>query len=171
MYNEEYSDFNGTDYFDYIFRWRSKMFNYGFPEYFKELGYVWIEGYILPSTTADFSAYLETETGITEVLLAEIKGTDNYVRKISSSAFGLNKFGESGLAAGKEPDLPSGARKFYRIITPSKLDIMRTKWLKCQFELETYEAGSFIRLTKLRPFIFVHQIDKTKSNSLLNNMT
>ena len=171
MYNGEYSDYNGTDYFDYIFRWRSKMFNYGVPEHFKELGYVWIEGYILPSTTATFTAYLETDDGITEVLLATIKGTDAYVRKTSSSAFGLTKFGESGLAAGKEPDLPSGARKFYRIITQSKLDLLRTKWLKLQFELETYEAGSFIRLTKIRPLVFVHPIDKTKHNNLLNNTT
>lgn len=169
MDNGEYADYNGTDWFDYIFRWRSKMFNYGYPENFKELGYLYVEGYILPNTTATLKANLETETGITTITLKTIKGTDDYVNEGNSSAFGLTKFGESGLAAGKVPALPNGARMFHFIVTATKLDLLRTKWLRCQLELETYEAGSFIRVTKMRPYVYIHPVEKTKSNNLLNS--
>lgn len=169
LYNGEYGDYNGTDYFDYIFRWRSKSFHYGFPSHFKSMGYVWVEGYILPSTEADLNVYLENEEGISKVKLATLKGTDPYVRTTSSSAFGMNKFGEYSLAPGLETDLPSGARRFYRMITGTDIELMNTKWLKAQFELETGNSGDFIRLTKIQPLVVVLPIDRSKTNSILNN--
>jgi len=170
LYSDDYSDFDGTNYYDYLFRWRSKFFHYGLPEHLKELGFVWLEGYILPNTTAKFKMNFKTENGI-ETIIKEIKGTDPYVFISPSSAFGRRKFGEIALAAGEDFDLPSGARFFQVMITPETLELTDTKWLQVQFELEHSKAGDYAKLTKLRPFINVLPIEETKTNKILANIT
>jgi len=170
LYNGEYADFDGTNYYDYLFRWRSKFFHYNYPELFKELGYIFIEGYITPNTNAEFKINLETENGL-QTITETLSGTANYVFKSSASSFGRKKFGEVALAPGQDNDLPAGAKKFYRIITPSKIGLSDVRWLKMQFELETGNAGDFIRLTKIRPMVSVLPFDVSKSNKILNNIT
>jgi hypothetical protein len=166
--NGEYADYNGTDYLDYTFRWKSKYFHYGVPDQFKELGYIWIEGIITPNTIATLKINLLTETGVEQKQI-EINGTDKYVNKALSSALGHQKFGEKRLAWGEDKNIPTGSRDFHRMISCEKLGIKDIKWLKMQLEIETSKAGDFIRVTKIRPLVFIMPIDKTKTNSILNN--
>jgi hypothetical protein len=168
LYNGEYADYDGTDYFDYTFRWRSKFFHYDYPENFKQIGFIWLEGYILPSTEAKFRLNTLSEVGLTTIEVP-INGTDSYVQKTNISAMGNKKLGDIALTAGIESDLPSGTRRFFRMITPEKFDLLQHHWLKIQYELETNKAGSFIRLTKIRPFIYLLPIDQTKTNNILTS--
>ncbi|MFA5014818.1 MAG: hypothetical protein WC549_04695 [Actinomycetota bacterium] len=165
---DQYADYDGTNFFPYTFRWRSKFFHYNYPHLLKTLGFIWLEGFITPNTSADFKIRFLTENGVQEIT-ETIVGTAQYVNKSSSSALANQKLANKELAWGEDSDLPSGARRFFRMITPEKLGLSQIEWLKIQFEIETSNEGDFIRLTKINPFVFILPVEKTKTNKILTN--
>ncbi|KKK91920.1 hypothetical protein LCGC14_2708120, partial [marine sediment metagenome] len=168
LYNGEYADYDGTNYFSYTMRWRSKFHHFDFQDQFKQLGFVFLEGYILPNTTATFTMRFETEKGINSVSV-DIVGTADYVHPVSSSALSNQPLSNKALAFGEDASLPAGARRFFRLITPESLDLTATEFLKVQFQLETDAEGAYIRLTKLRPFVTILPIERSKTNSILTS--
>lgn len=165
MYTDDYADFDGTDYFSYIFLWLSGQLNFGYPDYLKKLGFIYIEGYITPNTTADFEMIFETESG-TQSIVKQLEGTADYVYKSPGKVLGLNKLGEKGLADSDDEDLPPGSRKFRKMFTED--DYGEIDWFTLQLLISTDADGSYIRITKIRPFIQLLPIDKVKNNSIIN---
>jgi len=162
MNTDEYSDFDGTNFFDYLTNWKSKFFDYGFPEHFKELRRIFIEGFITPNTTINVKFNMDGKLGISQVIKT-IVGTANYVQKLPSIALGRNPFGIKGFANAQGN--PTGLRKFRRVINAQ--DLSKEQWFKLQIEIETNASGQNYIINRIRPFIAVKKFDKTKHDLVI----
>lgn len=168
LYTGEYSDYDGTNYLPYMFVWKGKKLHFGYPEYFKKLGYLYIEGFITPNTDAELQLIFDTESGV-ESITKHIVGTDKYVYQVPANPLGYDPLGSTGLTSVEDRNLPAGARRFRRMFTSTDLSVK--DWFEMQFRLKTDQDGGFIRLTKIRPFVEVSDISATKTNRILNNIT
>lgn len=165
MYSDDYSDFDGTNYYPYEVKWKSKFFNYDEPEKLKELRRVYIEGFILPSTNITIKFHLEGEKGITTIEKT-IVGTANYVQPLPSITLGINPFGVRGFAS--SDGTPTGLRKFRRIIIDQEL--LNNKWFGLQFEVTTNSEGANFVISKILPELFIYGKEKTNFSKTLNEI-
>ncbi len=85
------SEYDDND-LPYTTEWKTKWINFGDPDLFKEISYLWVEGWINKNTTIDFTVYLD-EGGSYTSKTQTISGSGDYVTEIPVSGFGLNSFG------------------------------------------------------------------------------
>jgi hypothetical protein len=100
---------NDGDY-DVTANYRTKQFDFGMPYALKQLGDVYVDGYISPNTTLTISLLLD-EDGFTQTFKTDIVGTNTALiyNSTAYNIFGLNPFGYERF--GSNADL-SGKKRF-----------------------------------------------------------
>lgn len=161
---DDFSDFDGTNFFPYLVDWQSKFFDYNVPFNKKEVRRVLISGFITPNTTVDFSIITDGVAGL-QSITKQIVGTADYVQAIPSIAFGRNVFGIKGFASAD--GTPTGLKPFRRVITTN--DLPKDKWFRMKFRVQTNNEGYRFIITRIQPQIAVLPIVKTNRDTILNS--
>lgn len=146
LFYENYDD-NGLPY---TTRFKTKWYNFGEETRWKELGWVFIEGFINQNTTLTFTINLD-EGGRLGSKAITISGTGDYVSQQTSSGFGTNPFGLVNFSniAGSADNL----LHFAGYINTD--DLFGYKFRNIQFQGETSGTGQNYRILRIIPFYHV----------------
>ena len=154
-----------TDYDDnglpYTSSFKTKWYNFGEVSKWKELGYVFVEGFISKNTTLKFRINLD-EGGALSSKEVDIVGTGNYVASAASSGFAINPFGLINFAS-VPPNGPGNLLHFAGYINTG--DLVYHKFRNVQFEGDTSGTGQNYRITKIVPFVNVLNESWGRSNA------
>jgi hypothetical protein len=140
LYN--YDD-NGSPYQTY---WSSKQFDFGVPNEQKRLGYIYVEGYILPNTNIGVSAYFDGNTTSPESKSIDGSNT-NYVsptQAITSLGYNTWGLGTYGGSVGASFTL----RKFRVWLRYSAKE-----FYNLQIKIGTNKEGSVYKITHLASYL------------------
>lgn len=157
LYSPTYDD-NGNDY---TTNFKTKWYNFDEPTKWKELGYVFVEGFINEVTSLKFRINLD-EGGSLSTKEINIIGTGAYVSAATIGGYGTNPFGLSNFSniAGSDSNL----KHFVGFINTS--DITNKKFRNIQFEGETSGVAQNYRITKIIPYY--HLLDESYGRSYPN---
>jgi hypothetical protein len=163
MFSSNYDDNSNP----YSTSWKTKWYNFGEPTRWKELGWVFIEGFINRNTELTFNINLD-EGGQLTTKAITILGTGNYVSKTSpgssavASGFGINPFGLVNFS-----EVSGSAENLLHFVGYINLrEFVQYKWRNLQFSGQTSAAGSNYRIMRLIPFI--HVLDEAWGRSTPN---
>ena len=146
----------------YLTRAKTKWYNFGSPANWKELGWVFVEGWITKDTDLTFRINLD-EGGKLSQKTVTIKGSGDYVASDPpSGVFGPNPFGLKSFSVVSASD--SNLRHLAGWINTR--DLYSKKWRNLQFEVETTQANADYRITRIIPYMKVLDVNYSRANSL-----
>ena len=159
IFTDEYDDND----LPYSTSFKTKWFNFGEPTRWKEIGWVFVEGFINENTTLSFKINLD-EGGSLSSKQVDILGTGDYVSSVDVEGFGLNPFGILNFSniEGSSDNL----LHFSGWINTG--DIFQHKFRNIQFEGSTNGTSQNYRLSKIIPYVNV--LDEAWSRSYAENI-
>lgn len=162
LFYDDYSD----NLNPYSTNWKTKWYNFGAPANWKEVGWVFVEGFINSNTSLSFKINLDDGGSLISKTVS-IVGTGDYVAKTTSSGFGTNPFGLSNFSdsSGSAENL----KHFVGFINTS--DLFSKKFRNIQFEGETSGSGQNYRITKIIPYINIlpEEYGRNDSKMIIND--
>lgn len=145
----------------YTTKAKTKWYNFGAPANWKEIGWVFVEGWITPNTDITFRINLD-EGGNLSQKTVTIDGSGNYVASNPpAGTFGLNPFGL--LSFSVVPASDSNLRHFAGWIQTT--DIFNKKFRNLQFEMQTTAVDSNYRITRIVPYVKVLDVNYSRQNN------
>lgn len=134
----------------YTTEWKTKWINFGYPDLWKEIDYVFVEGFINKQTSLDFTIYLDEGGALTSKTIT-ITGTGDYVSEASGSGFGTNPFGLSNFG-----DIEESGDDLLHFAGYIMLDdLFAHKFRNIQFGGKTSGTGQNYRISKIIPYVNV----------------
>ena len=145
-FNDEYDDND----LPYTTEWKTKWVNFGYPDNWKEAGYLFVEGFINKETSLDFTIYLDEGGKLTSKKVV-ITGSGDYVAKNVGTGFGTNPFGIPNFSnvTGDSDNLLHFAG--YILLD----DLFGNKFRNIQFGGVTSGVGQNYRITKIIPYVHI----------------
>lgn len=144
MFSGEYDDND----LGYTTKWKTKWINFDQPANWKELGYIFVEGFINKNTTLTLKVNMD-EGGNLTTSSYTISGSGDYVASLPSKGFGINPFGLNNFSdiSGTNDNL----RHFAGYIITD--DLFGHKFRNIQFEGTTSGVGQNYRISKIIPYV------------------
>jgi len=160
LFTENYDD----DGLPYTTNWKTKWFNFGEPARWKELGWVYVEGFINGATTIKFKINLDDGGSLTTKQVSIIGSGDYVAKSTTNLSNGFNPFGLLNFSniAGSSDNL----LHFSGYINTR--DLTGYKFRNIQFDGETSGTGQNYRFTKIIPYLNV--LDEAYSRQYSNNI-
>jgi len=145
---------------------KTKWYNFGEPSRWKEIGWVYVEGWITQNTSLTFKINFD-EGGALASKEVTISGDGDYVADEPGAGFGINPFGLSDF--GTTETTGDSLRHFAGYINMQAE--YGKKWRNVQFEIESSGVGYNYRITRLIPFVYVldEQYGRSSSNLIIND--
>ena len=151
VYQIFYSDYNDNT-LPYSTSWKTKWYNFGEPTRWKEVGWVFVEGFINKNTTLTFKVNLDEGGDLTSKSIT-ITGTGSYVSTSTATtnseySFGDNPFGLFPFSS----DIKSDSNLIHFVGYISTSDITQNKFRNIQFEGSTNGTGQDYRISRIIPY-------------------
>ncbi len=135
----------------YITNAKTKWYNFGAPSQWKEMGWVYVEGFITSNTDVKFRINLDEGGSLTQKEVV-IHGTGDYVAaNPPSGTFGPNPFGLRSFSYVSN----SGNNLRHFAVWISTNDLLRKKFRNVQFETYTSGTGQNYRISRIVPYLKV----------------
>jgi hypothetical protein len=152
VYKAFTGEYNDND-LPYTTEWKTKWVNFGYPDNWKEIGYVFVEGFITQNTSLDFTINLDEGGDLTAKTIT-ISGDGDYVAELPAAGFGINPFGLTnfGDITGDTETL----RHFAGYILLD--DLFGNKFRNIQFQGKTSGTGQNYRITKIIPYVNILEV-------------
>ncbi|MEA3272251.1 MAG: hypothetical protein U9P90_01120 [Patescibacteria group bacterium] len=162
IFDSEYDDND----LPYITEWKTKWVNFGYPDRWKEIERVYVEGFINKETSIDFTIYLDEGGDLTSKIVT-IAGSGDYVAVNPSKGFGTNPFGLINFSNVKDSE--SNLLHFSGYILLD--DLFDNKFRNIQFGGTTSGTGQNYRISRIIPYINVLEVNYAieYSESVIND--
>lgn len=144
---------------------KTKWYNFGEAARLKEIGWVFVEGFITQNTTLTFKINFD-EGGALATKSVTISGTGDYVADLPDAGFGINPFGLSDFGTTSDED---SLRHFAGYINLQ--GVYDKKFRNVQFEITSSGVGQNWRISKIYPYAFVLEeaYGRARSNYIIND--
>ena len=153
VYKAFHNEYNDTD-LPYVTEAKTKWFNFGLPDLFKEIAYVYVEGWINKASEIDFTVYLD-EGGTFTSKTQTIDGEGDYVTPLPVKGFGINAFGLTNFTnvSGDSDNLSHFAGYI------NLDDLLDNKFRNVQIGFKSSGVGQNYRISKI--ILYVNPLEKT----------
>jgi len=143
IFSGDYNDNN----LPFSTEWKTKWINFGYADNWKEIGYVFVEGFLNQETDLDFTIYLDEGGNLTSKTVT-ISGDGDYVASAPGAGFGINPFGLVNFS-----DVSSDSENLLHFAGYIMLDdLFGNKFRNIQFGGETSGVNQNYRITKIIPY-------------------
>jgi len=138
---------------------KTKWYNFGEAARLKEIGSVFVEGFITQNTSLIFKINFD-EGGALATKSVTIVGTGDYVASLPAAGFGINPFGLSDFGTTSDED---ALRHFSGYINLQ--GVYDKKFRNIQFEISTSGVGQNYRISKIYPYVSLLEESYNRANS------